>query len=165
MVREDRHAAGVRLSGGADGVGGGQAGDERAAAGRGEDAGHGGRDGVLDQALHVGDVDPAVVGQDPVRGPGDGFQPDEPWHPGAGHVAVRGGYQQAFGGQQHRFQFGPRHQAGVAAPRVQPQAAVDLVEAELDRRSAERQRTPPQLGPGECEVDLLGLEPDAGGQS
>jgi hypothetical protein len=165
MVREDGHAAGVRVFGGADGVGGGQAGDERAVAGRGEDAGHGGRDGVVDQALDVGDVDPAVVGQDPVRGAGDGFQPDERGHPGAGHVAVRGGYQQAFGGEQHRFQFGPRHQAGVAGPRVQPQAAVDLVEGQPDRQFADWHRAPPELGPGKREVDLLRLEPDARGES
>ena len=55
----------------ADGVGGGQVGDQRAAAGRGEDAGHGGRDGVVEQALHVGYVDPAVVDQYPVRGAGE----------------------------------------------------------------------------------------------
>jgi hypothetical protein len=110
-------------------VGGGQVGDQRATAGRCEDVGHRGREGVVHQALHVGYVHPAVVDQYPVRGASEGFQPDEPGHPVGGHVTVRGGHQQAFDGQQHRLQFGPRHQAGVTAPHVQPQAAIDLVEA------------------------------------
>ena len=42
--------------------------------------------------------------------------------------------------QQHRFQLGPRQQADVTAPHIQPQAAIDLVEGELDRRWADRQR-------------------------
>ncbi len=164
-MREDGHAAGVRLLRRVDGVGGGQVGDQRAAAGRSEDMGHCGRGGVVHEALHVGYVDPAVVDQYPVRGTGEGFQPDESGHPAAGHFTVRGSHQQAFDGRQHRLQFGPRHQADVTAPHVQPQAAIDLVEAEPDRQCGDRQRAPPQLGPGKRDLDLLGLEPDARGES
>jgi hypothetical protein len=64
-----------------------------------------------------------------------------------------GGHQQVLDGQQQRLQLGSRRQAVVAAPRLQPQAAVDLVQPELDRRfrahAAGRHRAPPQFGPGE----------------
>ena len=114
-------------------VGGGQVGDQRPAAGRGEDPGDGGRDGLLDQALHVGHAHPAVVGQYPVRAPGDGLQPDDLGHLAGGDVTVRGGDQQPLDGQQGRLQLGPRQQPGITAPRVQPQAPVDLVKAEPER--------------------------------
>jgi hypothetical protein len=47
VSRKDGHAAGVRLFRRVDGVGGGQVGDQRAAAGRSEDMGYRGRDGVV----------------------------------------------------------------------------------------------------------------------
>ena len=61
VAGEGGHATSVGLLRRVDGVGDGQVGDQRAAVDGGEDAGYGGRDGVVDQALHVGDVDPAVV--------------------------------------------------------------------------------------------------------
>jgi hypothetical protein len=92
VVCEHSHAAGVCLFRRADGTGGSQVSDQRAAAGQGEHTGHRGRDGLVHQALHVGQVDPAVVDQYPVRGTGQGFQPDDLGHPAAGHVTVRGGH-------------------------------------------------------------------------
>ena len=44
------------------------------------------------------------------------------------------------------------------------EAAVDLVEAELNRISADRRRAPSQLSPGEHDADFLGLESDARGE-
>jgi hypothetical protein len=109
VPREGGHAAGVCLFWGGDGVGGGQAGDQRMAAGRGEDADRRRRDGLIHEALHVGYVDPAVVDQNPVRRAGDGFQPDEPGHLAVSQVTGRGGHQQAFNGKQDRLQFGSRY--------------------------------------------------------
>jgi hypothetical protein len=65
---------------------------------RSKDASHGGCDGVVQQPLHVGYFDPAGIDQDAVRGAAERFQPDDRGHPGPGHVTVRGGDQQAFGG-------------------------------------------------------------------
>ena len=135
--------------------------------------GHGGRDGVVEQALHVGYVDPAVVDQYPVRGA----------DPGGRSSPMIAGIP--AGGARHRARRPPAGrstasstdstsargtEAGVTAPYVQPQAAVDLVEA-LNWIGVPSSMlvpgigAPPQLGPGERDVDLLDLEPDASGQS
>jgi hypothetical protein len=77
---------------------------------------------------------------------------------------VRGRHEQPLDGQQRQLQLRPRQQAGVTAPRVQPQAPVNLVKAETEWHSAIQRRAPPQLGPGERDVDLLGLDPDTRGE-